>query len=256
MSHGDRKDARAEREIEFGAGLAKGDTEFLWGWGSPAGRLRAQRRAGLIAAGAGLAPGSRALEIGCGTGLFTEMFAGSGARIVAVDISPELLKKARQRGLPSPQVRFVEKRFEDCALEGPFDAVIGSSVLHHLDLLPSCLKIFGLLRPGGSLAFAEPNMLNPQVFAERKFRRWFPRISADETAFVRTKLQRVLRESGFENIRIVPFDWLHPATPQRWMALVQGLGRALERIPIIREFSGSLLVSARRPGREQGRRRR
>jgi hypothetical protein len=93
-------------------------------------------------------------------------------------------------------------------------------------------------------------MLNPQVFVERKFRKWFPRISADETAFIRTKLQRVLRESGFENIRIVPFDWLHPATPPRWMPLVQSLGRVLERIPIIREFSGSLLVSARRPGRE------
>jgi 2-polyprenyl-3-methyl-5-hydroxy-6-metoxy-1,4-benzoquinol methylase len=250
MSHREMKDTRADREIEFGVELAKGDTESLWGWGSPAGRLRALRRAGLIAAGAGLAPGSRVLEVGCGTGLFTEMFVRSGARILAVDISPELLKKARQRDLPSPQVRFIEKRFEDCALEGPFDAVIGSSVLHHLDLLPSCLKIFKLLRPGGSLAFAEPNMLNPQVYVERKFRKWFPRISADETAFIRTKLQRVLRESGFENIRIVPFDWLHPATPPRWMPLVQSLGRVLERIPIIREFSGSLLVSARRPGRE------
>jgi 2-polyprenyl-3-methyl-5-hydroxy-6-metoxy-1,4-benzoquinol methylase len=250
MSHREMKDTRADREIEFGVELAKGDTESLWGWGSPAGRLRALRRAGLIAAGAGLAPGSRVLEVGCGTGLFTEMFVRSGACILAVDISPELLKKARQRDLPSPQVRFIEKRFEDCALESPFDAVIGSSVLHHLDLLPSCLKIFKLLRPGGSLAFAEPNMLNPQVYVERKFRKWFPRISADETAFIRTKLQRVLRESGFENIRIVPFDWLHPATPPRWMPLVQSLGRVLERIPIIREFSGSLLVSARRPGRE------
>jgi len=250
MTHSQAKDAKAEREIKFGAELAKGDPEYLWGWGSPAGRLRALRRAGLIVAGAGLAPGSRVLEIGCGTGLFTEMFARSGARIVAVDISPELLEKARQRHLPSPQVRFIEKRFEECDLDGPFDAVIGSSVLHHLDLLPACSKMFSLLRPGGSLAFAEPNMLNPQVFAERKFRRWFPRISADETAFVRTRLRRVLRESGFENIRIVPFDWLHPATPQGWLPLVQGLGRALERIPVVREFSGSLLMSARRPGRE------
>lgn len=241
-------DARAVREIAHGTRLAQGDTEAAWGWGSPAGRLRALRRAGLIAAGAGLAPGSHVLEIGCGTGLFTEMFARSGARIVAVDISPQLLAKARQRGLPSAQVRFIETRFEDSALAGPFDAVIGSSVLHHLDLLPACARIFQLLRPGGTLAFAEPNMLNPQVFAERKFRRWFPRISADETAFVRTKLQRVLRESGFEHVRIVPFDWLHPATPQGWLPLVQGIGRVLERIPLAREFSGSLLLSARRPG--------
>lgn len=242
-------DARARHEIEFGKKLAQADTELLWGWGSPAGKQRAKRRAGLIAAAAGLAPGSRVLEIGCGTGLFTAMFAGSGARIVAVDISPELLQKARERGLPAEQVQFSEKRFEECTLEGPFDAVIGSSVLHHLDLLPSCRKILLLLKPGGRLAFAEPNMLNPQVFVERKFRAWFPRISADETAFVRTKLKRVLRQAGFEQIRVIPFDWLHPATPEAWLPPVRGLGRVLEKIPLVREFSGSLLASARRPER-------
>lgn len=240
-------DSRAGREIAHGIKLAKGDTESAWGWGSPAGKLRVARRAGLIASCAGLDARSRVLEIGCGTGLFTAMFAQSGARIVAVDLSGELLQKARQRGLPPQQVRFIEKRFEECAVEGPFDAVIGSSVLHHLDLLPSCLKIISLLKPGGTMAFAEPNMLNPQVFAERKFRKWFPYISADETAFVRRSLKRVLLEAGFEKVRIVPFDWLHPATPEMLMPLIQRVGRAFEKTPVVREFAGSLLVGASRP---------
>lgn len=85
---------RAEHEIHHGELLASKDTELIWGWGTPAGRVRATRRAKLIGRGAKLGPNVHVLEIGCGTGMFTEMFAQTRARIVAVDISPDLLKKA------------------------------------------------------------------------------------------------------------------------------------------------------------------
>src|SRR5438045_7905867 len=128
---------RAEREKSHGRWLAEHETESIWGWGTPAGKSRASRRAELIAKGAGLAPGVRALEVGCGTGMFTEVFAASRATILAVDISSELVEIANRRGLPADVVTFVAKAFEDCMLEGPFDAVIGSSVLHHLEVLPA-----------------------------------------------------------------------------------------------------------------------
>src|SRR5215211_7040503 len=97
----DRKiDFRADNEIAHGGLLASHDPERTWGWGTPAGRLRACRRAGMIAAGAQLGPGKRALELGCGTGQFTEMLAQFGGQLLAVDISPNLLDLARARGLP------------------------------------------------------------------------------------------------------------------------------------------------------------
>lgn len=238
---------RPEREIAHGRYLAGRDTEDIWGWGTPAGQLRAQRRAALIAAGAGLGPGVSALEIGCGTGLFTAMFAETGARLVAVDISPALLEKARARRLPTDRVRFVEGRFEEAAPGGPFDAVVGSSVLHHLDVPRALARIRELLAPGGRLCLAEPNMLNPQVFLERRFRRWFPYVSPDETAFVRWRLAEALRAAGFSQIALTPFDWLHPATPPRLIPLVRRLGLALERLPGVRECAGSLCIAARVP---------
>jgi len=233
---------QAEREIAHGRRLASGDSEQTWGWGTPAGRLRARRRAELIARGAGLGAGVRALEIGCGTGLFTEMFAQSGADLLAVDVSAELLERARARHLPSDRVRFLEGPFEECAVDGPFDAVIGSSVLHHLDVRVALTKIHGLLKPGGRLCLAEPNMLNPQVFLERRLRQWFPYVSPDETAFVRWRLQGLLAMVGFSEISIVPFDWLHPATPRPLIPFVQRLGRWLEWLPGAREVAGSLLI--------------
>ena len=246
MAEGTR---RAESEVLHGRRLAMRDPEAWWGWNTPAGRCRAERRARLIAAGAGLKPGVRALEIGCGTGLFTAFFAETGASVCAIDISEELLQRARARSLPSDRVQFVRGRFEEAVLGEAFDAIVGSSVLHHLELEPALARIRGLLRPGGWMSFAEPNLLNPQVWAERTFRRWFPYVSPDETAFVAGRLRKRLAAAGLEEAQIVPFDWLHPGTPPRLILFVQALGRRLEGVPILRAFAGSLWIRARRPDR-------
>ncbi len=241
--------SRTDREIMHGRFLSERDPEAVWGWKTPAGELRARRRAELIIGAAALGEGKRVLEIGCGTGVFTEFFAATGAAIVAVDLSADLLRKARSKGLPEERVIFLEKPFEDCDKDGPFEAVVGSSVLHHLDLEKALSRIFELLKPGGVMSFAEPNLLNPQVFLERKLRflSCFSYVSPDETAFVRPHLHRSLVMAGFENVRIKPFDWLHPHTPSSLLKLVQETGARLEGIPLLREISGSLLISAKRP---------
>jgi SAM-dependent methyltransferase len=238
---------KMERETAHGLALAGDDTEHTWGWGTPAGQLRARRRAELIIRAAGLGPGMRVLEVGCGTGLFTEMFARTQAYLVALDISRALLGKARARGLPADKVRFLEGSIEEATIDGPFDAVVGSSVLHHLDLGVTLPRLRGLLVPGGTLSFAEPNLLNPQVFLERRFRRWFPYVSPDETAFVRWRLARLLAAEGFEEVSVTPFDWLHPGVPRPLISVVQWAGGRLERMPGVGELAGSLLIRCRRP---------
>ena len=182
--------------------------------------------------------------------MFTEMFAKTGAKLTAVDISLDLLKKAQARNLPPDRVLFLEKRIEDYDVDASFDAVVGSSVLHHLDIETALKKIYTLLRPGGLMCFAEPNMLNPQVFIERKFRSLLPclwYVSADETAIVRWKFRDLLAKIGFDKIEIMPFDWLHPATPIPLIPLIDKIGKLLENTPVLREFAGSLYIQCRRP---------
>lgn len=239
---------RAKREIAHGALLAESGAEDMWGWGSVAGQQRAVRRGELIANAAGLRSGIQALELGCGTGLFTELFAKSEAYITAVDISEELLAQAEKRNLPKNRVKFVCERFEEFDSAGVFDAVVGSSVLHHLDIEPTLTNIYRLLKPGGRMVFAEPNMLNPQIIAERTFlRNRLKQVSEDETAFVRWKLRRQLLAHGFDGIKITPFDWLHPKTPVLIIKMVNSASLFLEKTPIIREFSGSLLIQCMKP---------
>ncbi|MCW5876535.1 MAG: methyltransferase domain-containing protein [Anaerolineales bacterium] len=237
------KQGRVANEIAHGKLLAKGHTEAIWGWGSPAGQQRATKRAAKITSAAKLAPGQHVLEIGCGSGMFTRLFAASGAKITANDVSPDLIELAKKA---NPGVKFICAPFEDLPTTGRYDAVIGSSVLHHLDLDAALQKSIELLSPGGRLAFAEPNMLNPQIFAERTFLRdKLDYVSPDETAFVRWSLAKTLAEHGYVDIHITPFDWLHPAVPTGLIKPVEAIGRILEWLPGIREFSGSLLITCR-----------
>lgn len=238
---------RTAHEIEHGRQLAAGDTETLWGWGTSAGKARAQRRGNIITEGAKLDSSKLVLEIGCGTGLFTEMFTATGAHVVAVDISADLIRKAQARNLPSERVHWVLGRFEDCSFQRSFDAIIGSSVLHHLDLEEALPHMYRLLKPGGLISFAEPNLLNPQVFLMFRARFLFPELSPDEDALVRWSFINQLVAHGFTEIDIHAFDWLHPSTPQLLIPHVSSLGRWLESIPGIREFAGSLAIRARRP---------
>jgi hypothetical protein len=118
--------------------------------------------------------------------------------------------------------------------------------LHHLEITIALKKIYDLIGPNGSLCFAEPNLLNPQVFAERRFRRFFPYVSQDETAFVRWQLFRELQQAGFQNINIIPFDWLHPAVPESLIGITSAAGQLLEQIPVLKEFAGSLIIRAQK----------
>src|SRR5260221_11447407 len=96
---------RLAREIEHDRAIAP-RAEEIWNWTSGAGRRPAERRAGFFVEHAALAPGRRALELGCGTGVFLERAAGTGASILGLDLSPELLSKARERVPGAANVHF------------------------------------------------------------------------------------------------------------------------------------------------------
>jgi SAM-dependent methyltransferase len=241
---------RLAREIAFHEGIAA-NAEDVWNWNSPAGRRRAEHRADLLIRATGLGPAKVALELGCGTGVFLERAAATGARIVAIDLSQPLLRQARERMAGSPRVRLVCGNAEAMPYaDGTFDAVYGSSVVHHLDLDRALGEVFRVLRPGGWAAFAEPNFLNPQVafmFTFMPTKPWFG-VSPDEKAFTRFRAMRALRHAGYVESSVRPFDFLHPATPGVFVGGVARASSFLERLPVVREFAGSFLVAGRKPG--------
>jgi hypothetical protein len=80
-----------------------------------------------------------------------------------------------------------------------------------------------------------------------RFRAYFPEISPDENPVRRGRLKDLLIRTGFEVHKIIPFDWLHPATPPPLIRVVDKVGLMVEKMPLLRQFAGSLLICARRP---------
>ncbi|MDG6095421.1 dethiobiotin synthase [Acetobacter sp. AN02] len=95
----------------------------------------------------------RILEFGCGTGLLTQHLRRlwPQADILATDISPEMLERARNRLRDS--VRYAVMDAQQPSAEGPFDLICGSLALQWCpDRAQVLHALRALLSPGGTLA--------------------------------------------------------------------------------------------------------
>lgn len=234
-------DERLRNEIEHGRQIAS-YAEAAWGWSGTIGGLRWRRRVEMLLAG--LKPGARVLEVGCGTGLLTEEIAKRGVKVFSLDISQELLKKARDKSGNREIVFFCSSAYELGFAADSFDSVIGMSVLHHLDMERALSEFHRILRKGGTVAFSEPNMLNPHIFCERHFLREKFHNSPDETAFVRFTLKKQMKRHGFREVEIDPFDFMYPKIPDSLAFRAEKVLKVFEKIPLVSEIAGSLFIRA------------
>ena len=110
---------------------------------------------------AGLAPGARLLEIGCGTGKATVPLAERGFEVVCVELGEGLARVARSKLAAYPAVEVVNARFEMWQPTGAFDAVVSFTAFHWIDPDLRFEKSADVLREGGALAVANSRHVLP-----------------------------------------------------------------------------------------------
>ena len=240
-------DRRYADERRQGANIAAGELENVWGWSSPAGRLRADRRAGFLIEAARLRPGVRCLELGSGTGVFTSRLAESGCELVAVELSEELAERCRERVGERAEVVVGNIETGEGLDERGFDAIVGVSILHHVNMELCLGNTFARLVPGGRFAFSEPNMANPQVWAMKNINVVGRLLheTPHETAFRVRELRGLFESAGLDVEICEPFEFLHPATPPALIGPVRRLERLLESSPA-RGIAGSVRIAGRK----------
>lgn len=100
-----------------------------------------------------LAPGSRVLEIGCGTGQATRPVAELGCAVTAVELSKDMAAVARDNLAQFPDVQVTVSAFEEWPLPAEtFDIVLSATAFHWIDPAVRMTKAADALRPGGVLA--------------------------------------------------------------------------------------------------------
>jgi ubiquinone/menaquinone biosynthesis C-methylase UbiE len=92
------------------------------------------------------------LEIGCGAGQFSRRLAGLARRVLALDISTEMLRNARERSTEFSNIDFELADAMTREFDQPqFDCVASIATLHHLPFVEALSRAKLLLKPGGVL---------------------------------------------------------------------------------------------------------
>ncbi|MBO0773426.1 MAG: methyltransferase domain-containing protein [Actinobacteria bacterium] len=110
---------------------------------------------------AGLSPGDRVAEIGCGTGQATVPLAERGLAITAVELGAGLADVARRRLAGFPSAEVVTGSFEEWEPRGSFEAVVAFNSLHWIDPGLRYAKPASMLRPGGIMVVAGSQWARP-----------------------------------------------------------------------------------------------
>jgi ubiquinone/menaquinone biosynthesis C-methylase UbiE len=130
--------------------------------------------------------GQQVLDFGCGTGGDSTLIAARGARVTAMDISPDLLELAERRveldGFGDAITTLVGSAHQIPLPDASVDVVWGHAILHHVDLALASREIHRVLKPGGRAVFSEP-LRNSRVIAF--LRKLIPYQGADVSPFER-----------------------------------------------------------------------
>jgi SAM-dependent methyltransferase len=94
----------------------------------------------------------QSLEIGCGTGQFARLLAQRSDRVLALDLSPEMIRIANERSAGYPNIDFqvADVLTWDFPRE-QFDCIASIATLHHMPLEPMLIKMKQALKLNGML---------------------------------------------------------------------------------------------------------
>lgn len=190
---------------------------------------------------AGLEPGARVLDVGCGRGVALSPLADLGFEVHGLEISERAVRGAD----PRAAIRIAEDLVAAGYDAESFDQIVIWHVLEHLrDPRATLTECRRLLKPGGRLVVAVPNFSSWQ--ARFGGAGWF-HLDAPRHLFhfpltaLRTLLERCGLEPGKSyhfSLRQNPFGWiqslqnrLDPERPNRLYSAMQlpGRGRAADR---------------------------
>lgn len=217
----------------------------------------------------------RILDLGAGLGETSVYFALRGARVTAVDLSPQMIRRARQLAeLHGTTIETIVSPLERMEVApGAYDFVYGANVLHHLtDVEATLLRARHALKAGGMCLFWDPIAYNPVI---NVYRRIAKQVRSSDEHPLRRQVLRLFKKHFIE-VRHREF-WLltlalflkyylidrknpnqvrywkeiyreHSPATRRWFGVLNRLDRVLLRVWPLNWLAWNTLIWARKPG--------
>ncbi|MGF1427198.1 class I SAM-dependent methyltransferase [Kitasatospora sp. LaBMicrA B282] len=174
---------------------------------------------------AGVGPGLRVLEIGCGSGRLAALALSRGAEVVATDAVAEMVEVAAE-ALPAAKVLRAELPglpFGD----GEFDAAVGAFVINHVPDPPAAARdLARVVRPGGRVvlscwdALADNRAQGVFFDAVTEAGATSPAQLPGSSPFARyatpEAFGEMLAAAGLTEVEVTRAGWAHQVDPDRW----------------------------------------
>lgn len=187
-----------------------------------------------------LYPGAEVLDVGCGSGVFSDMMAQQGATITGIDANTAAVEFARQT-FASPQITFINDSLDKLHFAtASFDRISLLEVIEHVHLHQGeqLLKSFReLIRPDGRLVISTPNYaggsLWPLIEKGIDMLKVAPTLEDDQHVIRYTpkKLAELCRVNGFEHVETRCLFLLSPWVAHISERMAQTLHRIETRLP-------------------------
>ena len=197
----------------------------------------------------GLAPGAKVADLGCGSGVFTNLLHEAGFEAIGVDISPKLIAVGK---LKYPGLELIEGDIEHLPFaDDSLDGVLLSGVVHHFPDPQRCVaEVRRVLRRGGKFMAFDPNRCNPFMWAYRDRSSPFyssAGVTENERPVLARQVRAVFREAGFavatEYLSGLSYRYVASPRARRFLAVYNFIDAHFFKWDILRGLRSFVLTS-------------
>lgn len=179
----------------------------------------------------GVGRDGRILEIGCGPGNATLLFARRGYRLLGIELSERLAQYARQRCAAFANAVIMQSAFE--AYELPphsFDLAISAEAFHWIQPEIGYPKLMQVLKPTGTIALFWQVPQDPQTewswAIDELFQRHAPQFENPHHSFTLEWLEKLIRGNlrdycGLEAVTVKTYNWSETVDADTFVKLLR-----------------------------------
>jgi ubiquinone/menaquinone biosynthesis C-methylase UbiE len=202
----------------------------------------------------GLPQGAHVADLGCGSGVFSNLLRLRGYTCTGVDLSPALIDIARAK---FPGIDFIEGDVERLAFpDASFDGVLLGGVLHHLPDPSRCAaEVMRILKPGGKFVAFDPNRTNPfmYLYRDRSSPFYSPvGVTENERPVLAHEIAATFRAAGFrvgtEFHSGLKYRYTASRLARRWLPVYNWLDRILFRPQFMARYRSFVFSFGEKPG--------